>query len=628
MLMDEKEKQNLLNEEDFFFSKELVLDPDVKNTQQLHLSGENKTDEMTTTLPPRRAVDEITLDSVPVGKKEVSEKIEKSKKTHTWIIWLAVLALLGGAAWFFTQNIYGKQIASQIGRSAGSFYENTLKPLTKKKTKNIAFLQENYSVCLGDTLTVSYSIYPADADNQKAIIESSSENGLIKKGDNTFLAQIPGEYILTAYQDGIAYGVAHVTVTEIPVEKIIFSSDSYTVSVGEKIEIVALAFPENASDREIILLTGNSDVLKLEGNQITGLKEGTATLRAIASNGVMAESTVNVIPVLAKSISIETVEDLEEEQEAQLIINFVPFNTTNRAVQWKSSNTDVATVDPDGRLRAIRKGKTTITAIHEESGLSSELEVYVIPKQVKEIKLVSENDINRIAAGEKFYLKTEFYPEGTSSKLNWSSENPDIANVNNDGKVVGVTTGTTLIYAVSENGVSASYEVNVYVPVSHVKFSEERIILDLGRELIPEVIVEPDNATDPSYQLESTDPEILLVDGMIIRARAEGTVKLSATADEQTTFTYVSVVPVRAQEIKIEGKEFLIKGEDAQLKATVLPSDAADQRVSWYSENEYCVSINDEGMITANHAGKTNIIARHADGIKAVFSVEVISDSK
>jgi len=39
-----------------------------------------------------------------------------------------------------------------------------------------------------------------------------------------------------------------------------------------------------------------------------------------------------------------------------------PSDATNKAVTWKSSNTKIATVDKNGKVKAVKKGTVTITA--------------------------------------------------------------------------------------------------------------------------------------------------------------------------------------------------------------------------------------------------------------------------
>ena len=54
-----------------------------------------------------------------------------------------------------------------------------------------------------------------------------------------------------------------------------------------------------------------------------------------------------------------------------------PDNATNKAVTWESNRTDIATVDENGKITAISKGKAIITAKTKDGGLSASCMVTV-----------------------------------------------------------------------------------------------------------------------------------------------------------------------------------------------------------------------------------------------------------
>lgn len=61
---------------------------------------------------------------------------------------------------------------------------------------------------------------------------------------------------------------------------------------------------------------------------------------------------------------------------------FCPLNATNKELTWTSSNTNVATVNPIGGVRAKKVGTTTITARTEDGGFQASCTVTVLKETV------------------------------------------------------------------------------------------------------------------------------------------------------------------------------------------------------------------------------------------------------
>lgn len=53
----------------------------------------------------------------------------------------------------------------------------------------------------------------------------------------------------------------------------------------------------------------------------------------------------------------------------------------------------------------------------------------------------------------------------------------------------------------------------------------------------------------------------------------------------------------------------LVEGETATLTATLKPENASNKTVRWISDNTYVASVDNNGLVTANHAGQATIVA-------------------
>ena len=70
---------------------------------------------------------------------------------------------------------------------------------------------------------------------------------------------------------------------------------------------------------------------------------------------------------------------LAENEERQLTATITPENAISKEVGWASSNPAAATVDANGKIKAVKAGNTTVTATSQAGGLVSSVAVTVKP---------------------------------------------------------------------------------------------------------------------------------------------------------------------------------------------------------------------------------------------------------
>ena len=83
---------------------------------------------------------------------------------------------------------------------------------------------------------------------------------------------------------------------------------------------------------------------------------------------------------------------------------------------------------------------------------------------------------------------------------------------------------------------------------------------------------------------------------------------------------------IKAEKIRIDGDEYVIRGKKITLKATVSPS-RADQRVEWSSANDKIATVNSKGVVKGIKAGKVKItaVSKTTKKVKASFTVTVLA---
>lgn len=165
-------------------------------------------------------------------------------------------------------------------------------------------------------------------------------------------------------------------------------------------------------------------------------------------------SKVNVSSVEIDTGDIETL--IGESKKLKATVS--PSNATDKTITWTSSNKDVVMADSEGEIIALGVGEAIIT-VKTSNGKEDSIKVTVNPIKVTEIN-VSEKDVN-LKVDETVSLSITVLPENATDKtVAWSSENEEIAIVDN-GVITALKTGETKIFCESKDGIKS--EVNVVV---------------------------------------------------------------------------------------------------------------------------------------------------------------------
>lgn len=139
-----------------------------------------------------------------------------------------------------------------------------------------------------------------------------------------------------------------------------------------------------------------------------------------------------------------------------LMATVSPVTAANKSLRWTSSNTDVATVDANGRVTAMANGMAVITVSTVDGGFTAQCTVTISEKQT-EVVAVENVKLNKTSLtldiGESESLTATVTPEDAANKnMTWSSNDEDVASVDAKGKVTAISRGTATITVRTEDG--------------------------------------------------------------------------------------------------------------------------------------------------------------------------------
>lgn len=143
---------------------------------------------------------------------------------------------------------------------------------------------------------------------------------------------------------------------------------------------------------------------------------------------------------------------IEVEKGKTETINAIitPENATRKGITWTSSDTNVATVT-NGVVKGISAGTATITATTKDGNFTDTCEVTVMQNAVTGIR-ISEKLID-LGMGYKKQITATIMPDDATDKsVEWTSENPEIATVSDNGTITGKSYGRTVVTATTTDG--------------------------------------------------------------------------------------------------------------------------------------------------------------------------------
>lgn len=424
-----------------------------------------------------------------------------------------------------------------------------------------------------------------------------------------------------------------------PVTGITLEPTSVELIDGESITITATITPSDATNQQVKWSSGNPSILVSNGKVTTSFKPGTATTlingRPALGKGTITATTVDgnkkakcQITVYAKTVPVagirlsETSIQLNKGDSRTLSATVQPDNATDNAVQWTSSDNSVASVDQNGTITAVSGGKATITA--SAGGVSASCSVNVnVP--VTSIRLSSI--ILTLEKGTFAVLTATVSPEDAMDKnVQWNSDDPSVATVDQNGRVTAINDGRAKITA-SAGGLTASCTVIcISIPVTAVILNKTSLSLAKGSSETLTATVSPRDATDNTVKWSSDNPSVATVDqnGQVIAVNAGNAVITASAGDVSATCEVSVFIPVTSITLSSTDLSLLV-GETAVLEATVLPEDATDKNVTWWSSYPDVATV-EGGMITAVGFGQVDIVAQ-VGGQSASCTVTVLTDS-
>ena len=347
-------------------------------------------------------------------------------------------------------------------------------------------------------------------------------------------------------------------------------------------------------------------------------------------------TTTETTEVKVSSIKLNaTSKTLYNGKSTTLKATVFPINATNKRLTWKSSNTKVATVDKNGKVKALKVGNAIITATSTDgSNVSAQCKIKVV-QRVTKIKL-NKSIINLSKKGKTAKLKATVLPNNAYNKsVTWKSNNTKVVTVDRNGKIKATTNkGTTYVNAIAKDGRKIRTRILVVVgkKVKKITLNKSSVTLNKGaknRTFQLKKAIKNKNATYKGVSWYSSNKNVATVNSngkVTIKHRGKVVITVKAkdgsNKSAKCKFTVKQLVTKLSYNNKKQVKE-VYKNKTIKFAVTVVPSNANNKGLTYSSSNKKVATVNSKGVVKGIKAGTVTITAKAKDGSRKVVKLTV-----
>lgn len=392
-----------------------------------------------------------------IKEGEVSIKAETTD--NTGLSAMITLNVLTKAQDIVIDRLYRKEIESEDEEEEMIVLDNCYDILIDTEGKN-RFMN-----------TIEAQLLPSDTSVKELSweLESLNPNVYLSVSDDTLSCQIK----VTRYTDPIKLIVSTIDggarkeiylIGKTPISNIYLNSDLITLDLGDTYNLTATIFPNSSNNKNLEWSISNSFIADLQ------VSEDTHSCKVITKNGGDAIITVRATDgsntyATCRLESVILITGIELNNNAKMVVYgngntyeipyiITPAEAYNKTLKWYSTNDNIAHIDGQGRFIAGTPGNAKIYAVAQDnSGVVSSIDIEVLiaseeiilSESSEEYIILSSYNLD-LNVNDNYTLITAVYPDNASLQvLNYISEDPTIAEVDNNGNITALKPGTTKI---------------------------------------------------------------------------------------------------------------------------------------------------------------------------------------
>lgn len=392
----------------------------------------------------------------------------------------------------------------------------------------------------------------------------------------------------------------------ISVDRIELDREEVFANIDDNLSLNATIYPSNATNQEIIWKSTNESVaiVDLNGNvSFVGFGNGYITATTVDGNKMASCYFYVTDTVVHEVILTSPKQEVHIGTSVQLTVTVLPNEALNKNVTFVSSNSEIASVDQNGKVTGLQPSikPVTISAISEDGGHVGSVSL-LITKPVEELKLASEG---AVTAEDTYKIGWEILPTDASNKsVIFNVDNPDVATVDSSGIVTFKTVGEVNVDVITVDGgftktINIVYTAGYAQSLTLKQYMISAMINDSPQYIDYTVI--PNSIPKTEVTFSSSNEEVAYVSNghlyFVGGGNATITVKVEKAENQFIQQQIMVYVESPAQDIIIE--DIVTAEKTVQLQPKSYPENSTNEKFFYYSNNPL-VTVNSEGLVTFN----------------------------
>lgn len=235
---------------------------------------------------------------------------------------------------------------------------------------------------------------------------------------------------------------------------------------GNTCTLKATVYPTNAKNKKVSWKASNKNITVNQNGKVTAKKLGTSKIKVTAKDGSKKSATVLVVVgKKVKKITLnKTSVTLNNNRTYKLKKSISNKNAVYKAVQWKSTNTKIATVNSNGVVKGLKRGSCYVVATAKDGSKKSAKCKVTVRQLVTKLSYNRKTQKTSVDVGKTIKFNVVVSPSNANNKgLVFSTSNKKVATVNSKGIIKGLNSGKVVITAKAKDGSKKVVKVSIKV---------------------------------------------------------------------------------------------------------------------------------------------------------------------
>jgi hypothetical protein len=287
---------------------------------------------------------------------------------------------------------------------------------------------------------------------------------------------------------------------------------------------------------------------------------------------------------------------------------------------WDETSANVASVSSRGTVTPLAVGQTTIRAKY--GSVSASAQVHVLAAKLTSLSISPSTPTLPLGKGTQLIATGTLSDNSTrdlSSSVTWSSSNPTVAAVAQDGQLKSNAVGAATVSAVQSKIVSSATVTISDAALATIGISADSTVLAVGRKA--QLKAQGTFTDGTSREITNTVtwsssfPNVVTISPAgVAQAKGVGTSSVSAALGPVSGMQALTATAAALNTITVSSPQSLLPlGTTTQLTARGTYSDGTAQdltaSVQWSSSSPNVVAISPGGVAQAKGIGTANVIA-------------------